>query len=194
MEIASSPVFRGLLTFSAIVCVLGHLIIKLLTWASKKTLTESAMAESLLKKYFGHPDFKIFMQFSKCSSNIICKNGILTLDYVVPSSICTLRTSDCTATLSLEMGGILALADEVSSILVISHDKTHRPGVSVVLSGERCCDKPIVPGQTIFIEVKINRVGATVGFLEMNIFEKREHNLTRLATVRHVKYLKVGVM
>ena len=79
------------------------------------------------------------MKTDKASSTTI-------LSYTVPRSICSARHSmsgrsdeDTDARnppLSLQLGAVIALADEVTSIVLGAVDKVHRFGVSVQLSGQ----------------------------------------------------------
>lgn len=67
----------------------------------------------------------------------------------------------------LDLGGVLALADEISTVLLCCEDKTHRAGVSVSLSGEILRPEGLTAGETIWIETVISKVGAALGFAEV---------------------------
>ena len=68
----------------------------------------------------------------------------------------------------LDLGGVLALADEISTVLLCSQDKTHRAGVSVSLTGEILRPEILKAGETVYIETIISKVGAALGFAEVS--------------------------
>jgi hypothetical protein len=57
------------------------------------------------------------------------------MNYKVPTTICMKSTEDSETVLGL--GGVLALADELTTITLMACDRSHRPGVSVLLTGIR---------------------------------------------------------
>lgn len=67
----------------------------------------------------------------------------------------------------LDLGGVLALADEISTVLLCCEDKTHRAGVSVSLSGEILRPEGLKAGETVYVESIISKVGAALGFAEV---------------------------
>ncbi len=89
----------------------------------------------------------------------------------------------------LDLGAILALTDEITTIVILCNDKTYRPGqrergfflleifspffvfllllgVSVQLSGELYSHE-IRPGQNILIEACATKIGSTLAFTEV---------------------------
>jgi hypothetical protein len=69
----------------------------------------------------------------------------------------------------LDLGGVLALADEISTVLLCCEDKTHRAGVSVSLSGEILRPEELKAGNTVWVESVISKVGAALGFAEVRV-------------------------
>ena len=67
----------------------------------------------------------------------------------------------------LDLGGVLALGDEVSTVLLCCEDKTHRAGVSVTLTGEILRPEELKAGATVWMESVISKVGAALGFAEV---------------------------
>ncbi len=240
------------------VAVVGG-ILKLLGVISKKTMSEQVIANGILKRFLDRR-FKSFMQFHSHIRFLSCQKGSLCIDYEIPLSACSLvNTSSsfspspdgenvvqhvCRNRAQLQLGGILAVADELTSTLCISTDKTHRAGVTVLLSGEKCFDDASVvnkndytvrsdddddvvgvdvntgggsfAGSVVRMEASAVKIGATIGFFELLVFETFQSTASNTSTstttatvtspqeartkgrllyrVRHIKYLKMGIM
>lgn len=91
----------------------------------------------------------------------------------------------------LDLGGVLALADEVSTVLLCCDDKTHRAGVSVSLSGEILRPEELKAGNKVWVESVISKVGVALGFVEVLIWKGEDKN-DLLARVSHIKYMQTG--
>lgn len=91
----------------------------------------------------------------------------------------------------LDLGGILALVDEISTVLLCCEDKTHRPGVSVSLTGEILRPEGLKAGDVVWIESVVSKVGSVLGFAEV-IFWKTSEKREILARASHIKYMPVG--
>ena len=137
--------------------------------------------------------------FGKCLSfpkrimpNVMYKNGFLKVNYIVPESICIKENSGNRFILGL--GGILAIADSMTTLLIMTDDLSHRPGVSVTLSGVMVENtngtNPVLANDEIVIVCKNIKLGATLGFVEAYFYK----NNSIFAYVRHVKYLKLGFL
>eukprot|EP01128_Nolandella_sp_AFSM9_P003298 TRINITY_DN1404_c0_g1_i1.p1 TRINITY_DN1404_c0_g1~~TRINITY_DN1404_c0_g1_i1.p1 ORF type:complete len:169 (+),score=39.03 TRINITY_DN1404_c0_g1_i1:34-507(+) len=85
-------------------------------------------------------------------------------------------------------GGVYAvLADEVSTIAIMSKDKARRSGVSVHLSTEYLSSIPV--GETIVVHATCDKIGKTMGFASINFYDEKGKIL---ATSRHTKFLGMG--
>jgi hypothetical protein len=91
------------------------------------------------------------------------QDGILRFGYVVPDHLCH---NHPTKESYLDLGAILALSDEITTVALMCGDQTYRPGVSVSLSGELYCHE-IRPGQNILIEANPTKIGSTLAFTEV---------------------------
>jgi len=129
------------------------------------------------------------------------KKGLLKVDYQVPHSICVEEeggVEDKSTRRMLTLGGALALGDSLTTLVMMTDDSLHRPGVSVSLSGNMVDttatgatkDNTIYAGDVINIVCRTNKVGATIGFSEAFFCKNRRV----LAHVRHIKYLKMGYL
>lgn len=133
------------------------------------------------------------------------KKGFLKVDYIVPASICVeteQKHTNSPKELRLTLGGILAIADSLTTLLIMVDDATHRPGVSVTLSGNMLptggsCSggngkgyATIRAGDTVGIACRTVKLGATLGFSEATFYVDD----VPVAHVRHVKYLKMGFL
>jgi hypothetical protein len=91
------------------------------------------------------------------------QDGILRFGYIVPDHLCHNHPTKETY---LDLGAILALTDEITTVVLMCGDKDYRPGVSVSLSGELYCHE-IRPGQNILIEAYPIKIGSTLAFTEV---------------------------
>jgi hypothetical protein len=89
------------------------------------------------------------------------KDG-LSFAYSVPHHLCSAEGE-------MDLGGVLALADEVSTVLLCCLDQTHRTGVSVSLTGEMLAPEGggIRAGQSVWVETVATKIGAALGFAEV---------------------------
>lgn len=117
---------------TAVLCI----SFQLLKWISKSRFASGDIAKALLEN--------LGEGFSEVFATPVCiKEGSIKLerrpvhqlsfDYVIPATLCTVSTD---GRLYLSLGGVLALADQATSILIMSVDESHRVGVSVSLSGQ----------------------------------------------------------
>jgi hypothetical protein len=83
---------------------------------------------------------------------------------------CSQLTLDCTL-------GMICLGRYCFMIC----DRTRRTGVSVLLSCELL--KPCVPGQTVIVTSKADKIGKTLGFCSMSIFSESGEMLARGVSV-----------
>lgn len=81
----------------------------------------------------------------------------------------------------------MAVFDELSSYAFVVKDSTCRFGVSVYLSTEILHTIPA--GKDVIIITKANKIGKTLGFATMEMFDK---NGLLLARGEHIKYLPMG--
>lgn len=98
--------------------------------------------------------------YSCISSTITLGKGSFGFSFLVPRHLSTSQGV-------LDLGGVLALADEISTVLLCCEDKTHRAGVSVSLSGEILKPEGLKAGETVWVESCISKVGAALGFAEV---------------------------
>jgi hypothetical protein len=94
----------------------------------------------------------------------------------------------------LELGGVIALADEITTIALMACDRSHRPGVSVMLTGERCCDTVTVAAESLVqISIRISKIGRLLGNVEMEVFATNANLVVvKMFSVRHIKYIDMG--
>ncbi len=111
--------------------------------------------------------------------------------YTIPHDICDNVESDSkegagsgTKYKFLSLGGMLALCDELTTVLLMAADKSHRPGVSVQLSGEiayKSSDKNsslpactldgrALAGRTILCISTVSKIGESLSFTSMKIY------------------------
>jgi hypothetical protein len=83
----------------------------------------------------------------------------------------------------------LAVFDELSSYSFVVKDRTCRFGVSVYLSTEIL--QPIPAGRDVLILTKATKIGKTLGFATMEMFDA---DGLLLARGEHIKYLPMGPM
>jgi hypothetical protein len=83
----------------------------------------------------------------------------------------------------------LAVFDELSSYSFVVKDRTCRFGVSVYLSTEIL--HPIPAGRDVLILTKATKIGKTLGFATMEMFDA---DGLLLARGEHIKYLPMGPM
>ena len=93
----------------------------------------------------------------------------------------------------LSLGVVLALFDEVSTMGLMHHDKSHRAGVSVLLAGavdtnERERFEALTAGSSLTVRSRSRRIGRTLGFCDVTL------SADGVVVVRgeHVKFMPVG--
>jgi hypothetical protein len=93
----------------------------------------------------------------------ITKQRELRMKYTIPASLCDKGGQ-------MHVGGFMALADSVTSILVVCFDPQKRPGVSVVLTGELIGTKSgehakfTTSGTDIWIVASVEKIGLNMSF------------------------------
>eukprot|EP00602_Paraphysomonas_sp_CaronLab_P003134 CAMPEP_0185038916 /NCGR_PEP_ID=MMETSP1103-20130426/35175_1 /TAXON_ID=36769 /ORGANISM="Paraphysomonas bandaiensis, Strain Caron Lab Isolate" /LENGTH=361 /DNA_ID=CAMNT_0027577579 /DNA_START=48 /DNA_END=1133 /DNA_ORIENTATION=+ len=153
---------------------------------NKRVISNGGFAFGLMK-FAGLEKFGEYLSiWRNISSGITLERGVMRFEYCVPEHLCHCHPDSGAY---LDLASVLALADEITTVLVVCKDKTFRPGVSVSLSGELYCDD-IKAGQHIIIEAFATKIGGTLGFTEI-YFTSIKDQLT-LARATHVKYLKMG--
>jgi hypothetical protein len=130
-------------------------------------------------------------------NKLTCINGELNMIYKVPESLCVQHCHSKSNKFDkiLNLGGLLALTDQITSVLCICHDPLHRPGVSVSLCGERFNNQyDIKSGNKVRIVSKISKIGLTLGFIEMTVYLLNDNDSSekKVAFCKHTKYLKMG--
>lgn len=127
-------------------------------------------------------------------NKLTCIKGELNMIYKIPESLCV-HHSNSKIDKILNLGGILALTDQITTILCICHDPLHRPGVSVSLCGERFNNQYYIKsGDKVKIVSKITKIGLTLGFIEMTVYLLNDNDSSekKVAFCKHTKYLKMG--
>lgn len=176
-----------------ILLALIYLVLHIFSRLGKKYISQQDIARVLFEKKEYLNGFKRHLSLPTCVSKLICINETLSFSYTIPESLHS-SLIQSPKQYNIGIGEYIAIADEVTTILTIAHDKTHRAGVSVMLSGQMCSNIPVTAGDTVEIEAKSTKLGATIGFSEMNVITLSEGKQTRVAQIRHVKYLKMGIM
>lgn len=167
-------------------------------------LMKSLPENSGFKFVFAFPDGVKDIKYDKTSSTT-------TLSYTIPRSICTAKQSKSESVdkvkvipiegresiMSLQLGAVIAVADEVTSIVLGAIDKTHRFGVSVQLSGESCCgadEYPILVGAVVQFVVRVVKIGKSLATVEMDVLVPNGGNHKKVFSVRHIKYVDMGIL
>lgn len=189
-------------------CLLGVLcLILVVFWCFKiliRTLYRGRLKPmALLTEFLLHPlmykGFETHIDFpnSVVASSIQCdqKSKTIGVDYIIPKSICDFDSS--TGKYNASLGGLLAVADQLTSVAIMVFDKTHRIGVSVKLFGEfLVCSRDLdtlgllQAGQTIRLQAQAIKLGKTLGFSSMKVLV----NGRAIAECRHIKFLHMGFM
>lgn len=155
---------------------------------SKSSISAEKIAKVLIaNNNFHNGGFNEHLNMSESISNVQCMDGRMTFEYRIPNGICFKDKS-------MQLGGIMALADEMTTLLAMSHDQSHRPGVSIELSGTICGTFELNEGEKMFVEVLAKKLGATVGFTEMTMYKEVGMHFQKIAIVKHTKYLKMGFL
>jgi hypothetical protein len=156
------------LTLVVLSCYLCYRLLLSLLWRYNKHLIEDSPQFSLaLLKAAGLQKFGQYLGIlQQIIGEITRQDGIIQFGYVVPDHLCHNHPSKETGGVYLDLGAILALTDEITTVVLMCEDKTHRPGVSVTLSGELFCHE-IRPGQNILIEACATKIGSTLAFTEV---------------------------
>jgi hypothetical protein len=111
----------------------------------------------------------VFYMYNSCIVGAVeLGKGNFGFSYLVPHHLST-------ALGVLDLGGVLALADEISTVLLVCEDKTHRAGVSVTLTGEILRPEDLKAGETVWVEAVISKIGAALGFAE--VYETQNFSL-----------------
>lgn len=128
------------------------------------------------------------------------KSAGLSFLYKVPPSLCRNISNSVgssvgnsvgnSATPELSSSAILALFDELSTYCIMIRDKTHRAGVSVVLSTKII--KSIKANDEVIIHTIANKIGKTLGFCTMEMRNKENGEL--LAYGKHIKFVQMGLL
>lgn len=150
---------------SVIYYVLSFVIVRLLfIKLNKKHVSLQNFAHVILKHSNSTINFGDYLGTSKhISGKMDVERNHIKARYIVPSHLC--HENDKKGKY-LDLGAVLALADEVTTVLIVCSDSDYRPGVSVTLSGELYSNK-IYAGQTVVIEATVTKLGATLGFVEV---------------------------
>lgn len=172
-----------------------------------QTFPTISLIKSLISNPFKCNGFDRIINLPTCvdTDSIEYTQDSLSLIYKIPQSMCsnikTNNQSDNNDSPNnykiLEIGSILALTDQITSVLIMCADKNHRPGVSIKLSGSiHSCNDPntfkaLECGKSIVIKAKIIKLGATLGFANMSVYSP---DGKILATCNHIKYLKTGII
>lgn len=132
---------------------------------------------------FSANTFSKYLETAKNTKLIeICREKGFKYEFLVPRNLCI-----GTKRPLLACSSILALFDELSTFSIMAKDKSHRPGVSVHLSTE--IFQTIYPQETLTMFVKGDKIGKTLGFCSLEVFN-RDGKL--IARGKHIKYLPMG--
>jgi hypothetical protein len=139
-----------------------------------------------------------FENFIPLTSNIVFDSlsyhhPTLSFQYRIPA--CLVNTDRY-----LDLGGLLALTDLVTSIIILVNDKSHRGGVSVTLAGQTHAQhypsheiyrNQLKVGDIVVIKAHLKKTGNNIAFADMLVTSL---NGDRLASCSHMKFLPSGFM
>ena len=112
------------------------------------------------------------------------QNNITTFKYKISPYLCY---KDEINGPYLTTSATIALFDEFSSFATILNDKNNRSGVSIILTAENYSN--ILPNSEVVIVSKSLKVGKTIGFSELQMFDI---NQNLVASGSHIKFLDMG--
>ena len=104
----------------------------------------------------------------------------------VPERICLLGGKEEPGPY-LPVSSAIAIFDDLSTYSFLVKDKKYRSGVSVVLSAELL--RNVSPGTEIRIVSKVSKIGRSIGFSDMFMYNEKEELVAR---GYHTKYLPMG--
>ena len=114
---------------------------------------------------------------------VATSTGSITFTFNVPSHLCLQGRSSP----YLSTSATMALFDEYSSMCLMMKDRCARGGVSIVLTADLHNECP--PNSEVTIVTTATKVGKTIGFCDIEMFDK---NSNLLASGSHVKYIDMG--
>mmetsp|Transcript_6153 Transcript_6153/g.12514 ORF Transcript_6153/g.12514 Transcript_6153/m.12514 type:complete len:355 (-) Transcript_6153:1014-2078(-) len=90
----------------------------------------------------------------------------------------------------LRLDAAVAMFDEISTYTgVVSWDRTWRPGVSIQLEGRALRPIEVGAGDRIRVETRLQKVGRTIGYLEIEI---QDEDGDALIAGSHIKFMPMG--
>jgi hypothetical protein len=155
------------LPYLAVAGVSLYLLKEVLKKWNKHLIKTKSFPEVLFKLASTGGFFTAFLNIHNCIVGAIkLGKGQFEFAFLIPHHLSTAQEV-------LDLGGVLALADEISTVLLCCEDQTHRAGVSVSLSGEILRPEELKAGETVWIEAMISKVGAALGFAEVCQYSMR---------------------
>lgn len=188
----------GVKIFSKIAIIL--LLIRYIFQYVKHSVKKSYQLEQFVKDLLQNPIKRKrgFENFIPLTSNIVFDS----LSYNYPTLLFQYRIPSCLVNKDqyLDLGGILALTDLVTSIVILLNDKSHRAGVSITLTGQThtqhfpditAYQNELKAGNIVMIRAYVTKVGYNIAFADMVISSLHGD---RLASSSHMKFLPSGYM
>lgn len=108
-------------------------------------------------------------------------------EMIVPTSLCLQKRNGKESEAVMSTSCAMALFDELNTSAFLLHDRSARPGVSIVLHAEML--KPIRSGQRISVSFSSDKIGKTLGFSSMTMTSTEG---VLLARGSHIKFLPRG--
>lgn len=156
--------------------ILVSLAWRKLTWA---LFSLEEMIREIMHHPYHHGGFDDMIAISSCASDIRVSHNVLVFKYTVPKSLCVTteieqHTTEGACRPRLSLAGVLALADLATTLVILASDKTHRPGVSISLTGSWASADPVTvyAGDTIQVECTAHKLGATIGFTTVSVMDQ----------------------
>lgn len=106
----------------------------IIAYFALKTLLQSYNKNIIRSGSFAKSSFKLaawdafgkYLDITRCiGGDIAIDRGIMEIAYIVPDHLCHCHGD---AESYLDLAAVLALTDEITSILIVCEDATHRPG------------------------------------------------------------------
>lgn len=170
---------------SAVTGVVVFLVYLFLKFVNKRLIKSMNFPEMLFSMASAGGFFTSFLNIHNCiEGKIVRSKGKISFAYLVPHHLSTEHNV-------LDLGAILSLGDEISTVVLVCEDKTYRAGVTVSLTGEILRPEEIKAGETVWIETMATKIGSALGFAEVLFWRSHERS-ELLARVSHVKYMQAG--